>query len=72
MRWRERLRPGDLSVGDVLPSTEDDPRLVPAYAADDDTADDPEGSVVACEPGIGGERDVARGPGRRGRALVGR
>ena len=25
--WHERLRPGDLSVGDVLPATEDDPRL---------------------------------------------
>jgi hypothetical protein len=54
--WHERLRPGDLSVGDVLPSTEDDPRLVPAYAADDDSADDPEGSVVAFELGLGRER----------------
>ncbi len=45
--WHERLRPGDLSVGDVLPSTEDDPRLAPAYLVDDDSADDPEGSVVA-------------------------
>jgi hypothetical protein len=34
--WHERLRPGDLSVGDVLPSTEDDPRLVPSYAVEDD------------------------------------
>ncbi|TKJ16610.1 DUF3027 domain-containing protein [Blastococcus sp. CCUG 61487] len=54
--WHERLRPGDLSVGDVLPSTEDDPRLVPAYAADDDSADDPEGRVVAFELGLGRER----------------
>ncbi len=51
--WHERLRPGDLSVGDVLPTTEDDPRLVPAYLADDDSADDPEGSVVASELGLG-------------------
>ena len=54
--WHERLRPGDLSVGDVLPSTEDDPRLVPAYAADDDSAEDPEGRVVAFELGLGRER----------------
>ena len=54
--WHERLRPGDLSVGDVLPSTEDDPRLVPAYMADDDSAEDPEGRVVAFELGLGRER----------------
>jgi hypothetical protein len=54
--WHERLRPGDLSVGDVLPTTEDDPRLVPAYLADDDSADDPAGRVVAEEIGIGRER----------------
>jgi DUF3027 family protein len=54
--WHERLRPGDLSVGDVLPTTEDDPRLVPAYLADDDSADDPAGRVVAQEVGIGRER----------------
>jgi hypothetical protein len=54
--WHERLRPGDLSVGDVLPSTEDDPRLVPSYLADDDSAEDPAGRVVAEEIGIGRER----------------
>ena len=54
--WQERLRPGDLSVGDVLPSTEDDPRLVPAYTVDDDSAEDPEGRVVAFELGLGRER----------------
>jgi hypothetical protein len=54
--WQERLRPGDLSVGDVLPCTEDDPRLAPAYTVDDDSADDPAGSVVAFEIGLGRER----------------
>jgi hypothetical protein len=54
--WHERLRPGDLSVGDVLPSTEDDPRLVPAYAVDDDSSEDPEGRVIAFELGLGRER----------------
>jgi hypothetical protein len=58
--WHERLRPGDLSVGDVLPSTEDDPRLVPGYTADDDSADDLEGSVVASEIGLGRERVMSR------------
>ncbi|HLM07536.1 MAG TPA: DUF3027 domain-containing protein [Blastococcus sp.] len=58
--WHERLRPGDLSVGDVLPSTEDDSRLAPAYAVDDDSADDPEGSVVAFELGLGRERVMSR------------
>jgi hypothetical protein len=58
--WHERLRPGDLSVGDVLPSTEDDPRLAPAYTVDDDSADDPEGSVVAAELGLGRERVMSQ------------
>ena len=62
--WHERLRPGDLTVGDVLPATEDDPRLVPAYLADDDSADDPAGRVVAEEIGIGRER-VLSAEGRR-------
>jgi hypothetical protein len=53
--WHERLRPGDLSVGDVLPSTEDDARLVPAYLVDD-SAEDPEGRVVGEELGLGRER----------------
>jgi hypothetical protein len=54
--WQERLRPGDLTVGDVLPCTEDDPRLAPTYTVDDDSAEDPEGSVVAFELGLGRER----------------
>ncbi len=29
--WRERIQSGDLSPGDLLPTDEDDPRLVPAY-----------------------------------------
>ncbi|WP_242653959.1 DUF3027 domain-containing protein [Klenkia soli] len=62
--WHERIRPGDLSVGDVLPVTEDDPRLVPAYLADDDSAADPAGMVVAQEIGIGRER-VLSVEGRR-------
>jgi hypothetical protein len=29
--WQERLRPGDLGVGDLLPTEPDDERLVPGY-----------------------------------------
>jgi len=54
--WHERLRPGDLSVGDVLPATEDDARLAPAYTTDDDSAEDLEASAVAWELGLGRER----------------
>lgn len=34
--WRERLRPGDLGVGDILPAPPDDERLVPAAALEGD------------------------------------
>lgn len=30
--WADRVQPGDLSPGDLLPPKPDDPRLVPAYA----------------------------------------
>ena len=29
--WSERIQPGDLSVGEILPTAEDDPRLDPGY-----------------------------------------
>jgi hypothetical protein len=56
--WRERIRPGDLSPGDVLPVEEDDPRLVPAYVAGDPGDDAPRDSAsqvkeVAEELGLG-------------------
>jgi len=46
--WRERLRPGDLGVGDILPTAADDERLVPAaaLAGDDGLADAEELSVI--------------------------
>lgn len=40
--WRERLQPGDLSPGDLLPVDEDDPRLVPAYLSEDEIDDEEE------------------------------
>jgi hypothetical protein len=34
--WSDRVRPGDLGVGDVLPTASDDPRLVPGLLGPDD------------------------------------
>jgi Protein of unknown function (DUF3027) len=34
--WSERVRPGDLGPGDVLPTPADDPRLVAGYSGEDD------------------------------------
>ena len=33
--WRERIRPGDLGPGDLLPTEDDDARLVPSFLAGD-------------------------------------
>jgi hypothetical protein len=39
--WNERLQPGDLGVGDLLPTAADDDRLVPGYLElDDEDADE--------------------------------
>jgi hypothetical protein len=54
--WQERLQPGDLSPGDLLPTAPDDPRLVPAYAY----SDDPAVEEVAFELGLGRERVMSR------------
>lgn len=35
--WSERVRPGDLAPGDVLPTPAEDPRLVPGYTGADDS-----------------------------------
>jgi len=40
--WEERLRPGDLGPGDVLPPADDDDRLLPGWAADELSGFDPE------------------------------
>lgn len=47
----ERILPGDLSVGDVLPSTADDERLVPGFTASGDTEFELEPPLW--EPGLG-------------------
>ncbi|WP_245916412.1 DUF3027 domain-containing protein [Nocardioides gansuensis] len=37
--YRERIQPGDLSPGDLLPVEDEDPRLVPTYSYGDDPLD---------------------------------
>jgi hypothetical protein len=54
--WRERIQPGDLSPGDLLPAEEDDPRLVPGYLADDERVDQDTLREVSDEVGLGRSR----------------
>jgi hypothetical protein len=54
--WSERLKPGDLSPGDLLPTAPDDPRLAPAYLL----SDDPQVEEVAFELGLGRVRVLSR------------
>ena len=54
--WSERLRPGDLGVGDILPAAPDDDRLVPAYA----DSGDPEIEAARWELGFGRPRVMSR------------
>jgi hypothetical protein len=57
--WQQRVRPGDLSPGDLLAPAADDPRLVPGYMATGDPLIDD----VALEVGLG-RRQVLSGWGR--------
>lgn len=52
--YRERIRPGDLSPGDVLPPDEDDLRLVPSWSAGDGE-EQTEDRFFAREVGLGRE-----------------
>jgi hypothetical protein len=54
--YRDRIKPGDLSPGDLLPAEEDDPRLVPGYTAGDDVVDEATIREVAYEVGLGRTR----------------
>ena len=55
--WSERLQPGDLGVGDVLPTAADDPRLEQGYAP---VGDEDEDRVALWELGLGRRRVVSR------------
>lgn len=54
--WQERLQPGDVGVGDLLPTPRDDPRLAPGYIQ----SDDPAVEEVAWELGLGRARVMSR------------
>ena len=60
--YKERIRPGDLSPGDLLPVEDDDPRLVPTYSFGDDPLDADEKAQVrqvASDLGLGRVRTLS-------------
>jgi Protein of unknown function (DUF3027) len=60
--YRERIQPGDLSPGDLLPVADDDPRLVPTYSFGDDPLDsDAQAQIrtVAKDLGLGRIRTLS-------------
>ena len=66
--WDQRVRPGDLSPGDLLAPSSDDPRLVPGYLA----SGDPQVDEVAAEIGLGRRQVMSAWGPRRGRAALAR
>jgi len=52
--WAERVTPGDLGPGDLMPTAPDDPRLEPGYTAA--STDAAETATVADELGLGRSR----------------
>jgi Protein of unknown function (DUF3027) len=54
--WHERLQPGDLGIGDLLPTPVDDERLCPGYLL----SDDPAVEEVSWELGLGRARVMSR------------
>lgn len=59
--WSARVRPGDLGVGDVLPTAPDDPRLAPGYTGEGDReALESEGSWLGWFMGLGRPRVLSR------------
>jgi len=54
--WQQRIKAGDLGVGDLMPTDPEDPRLVPAYLASDDRAVE----ETARELGLGRVRVMSR------------
>ena len=61
--YKERLQPGDLSPGDLLPVEDEDARLVPTYLVGDDPLDDDDRAQVrrvAEDLGLGRVRTLSR------------
>jgi hypothetical protein len=54
--WNERLQPGDLGVGDLMPTAPDDERLTPGYVL----SDDPAVEETSWELGLGRPRVMSR------------
>lgn len=54
--WQQRVKAGDLGVGDLMPTAPDDERLVPAYVE----SDDPAVEEVEHELGLGRARVMSR------------
>lgn len=54
--WQDRLQPGDLGVGDLMPTASDDDRLVPGYVL----SDDPAVEEACWELGLGRIRVMSR------------
>lgn len=59
--WKERVRAGDVGPGTLLPTPDDDPRLVPGYtggedAVDAEPAEATQTRAVIAELGLGRER----------------
>jgi hypothetical protein len=54
--WQDRLQPGDLGVGDLMPTPSDDERLAPGYVL----SDDPGVEEVNWELGLGRPRVLSR------------
>lgn len=54
--WQERLQPGDLGVGDLMPTPPEDDRLAPGYLL----SDDPAVEETAWELGLGRPRVMSR------------
>jgi hypothetical protein len=60
--YRDRIKPGDLSPGDLLPVSDEDPRLVPTYSfGDDDLTPEDKAQVrqVAADLGLGRVRTLS-------------
>lgn len=54
--WRDRIKPGDLGPGDLLPTEDDDPRLVPGHTVGDETIDEDTLMSISDEIGLGRAR----------------